>query len=921
VKLLERERVLSAVADRIEGALGGSGGALFVVGESGLGKTSILERAVEMASGRIPVAFGRGESMEQTVAFGLAQQALGRAGADLLDLGAGAVAEPSVPYHRALRWLEGRSGAPLLIALDDLHWADPDSLRLFGFLARRCGRLPVALVGTLRPWPEEALLLARALSEAGEATLEQLAPLSPTAVGTLIGPRSWGALSDGERRRAFDLTRGNPLLVEQLGRALARGEHLPGPDAGLPALADALLLSRFAGLDQEGLACARAGSVLGTTWRPHLACEIAGLAEPAADRAVTALVRSGLVVDLGGGEVRFAHPLFAQALYDDLPSPTRRQLHTRAARALIARGQDGEAAPHVEQAELHGDAAAIASLERAGRVALATGATETAVRTLRAAARFAGDAASPDLLATLARALAAAGRAAEAAALCERVLAEPGLPWRDRVETLRVRGRALYMAAARDHGEAALTEAARVAAEHEPASGVRPLLDLSLAVWLSDGPGRALPVAARALELTSGADEELRERAEATWGHIALETGDARGLEATERVRARLEGPEAARLLDPTELAWPWAPVYHYAMNCNYADRHEEAERVFRRALEILDRAGAANASATAAIYAANAAIRGGRLPEALEVAQRAIDLADLTPGLLGYAHLVRADALAWLGRLEESDEACARAEALAGEHWFGRLWAAHVRGMGLLWRGDEGASDVLLRTEAITRDVGIREPCHLHWWNHAVQAHLARGREDRARIVLAFAEECAGALRCTWPRIVVAVGRAQIAEHAGDDAAAEAGYRAALELHAGARFPLERVEALLALGSLLRRAGRRADARGPLAEAVRTAEEVGARLLLGLARDELRLAGGRRRSASETRTGLTAAERRVAELAAEGLANAEIARRLHLSVNTVESHLRQVYLKLGVRSRRELMVSWRARGPADRTG
>jgi DNA-binding CsgD family transcriptional regulator len=158
------------------------------------------------------------------------------------------------------------------------------------------------------------------------------------------------------------------------------------------------------------------------------------------------------------------------------------------------------------------------------------------------------------------------------------------------------------------------------------------------------------------------------------------------------------------------------------------------------------------------------------------------------------------------------------------------------------------------------------------------------------------------------WPRIAVHVGRACLHARVGEDEAADEHFRAALALHQEVDLPLHRTEALLAYGTYLRRRGRSVDARVPLAEARQIAEATDAAWLAERARRELALAGGRRRRAAADRDQLTAAERRVAELAAEGLANGEIARQLVLSVNTIESHLRRIYAKLSISSRRELM-------------
>jgi DNA-binding CsgD family transcriptional regulator len=482
------------------------------------------------------------------------------------------------------------------------------------------------------------------------------------------------------------------------------------------------------------------------------------------------------------------------------------------------------------------------------------------------------------------------------------------LRWEERIDVLRMLGRALYLTGDRDRSEEALAEAVAIGVANEPHRAIEPMLDQSFAGWLFDGLGRALPLAARARELAAGADPQLRERAEAIWGHLALATGDPDGLAATEPLARHLDDPGAGALA-PAELTWPWARVYKFGMNATYCGRHDDAERAFRLAREVVERAGAVNALATLDIYIGNVLLRRGQLDEARRAAIRAAEFTDLAPNAVPYADLVHAEALLWLGRLDESEAVCAKAERSVSPHWFFLLWLAHLRGLRQLWQGDDAASSTFLEAERITRDAGLREPCHTAWAGHAVAAHLAVDRVDDAVRVVEWLEECAAPLPCRWSRCAAHLGRAQLAWHAGNDDTADDGFREALALHEDMEFPVDRVEALLLHGSFLRRRGRAVPARKPLKEAQTIAATHNAGWLEKRAREELALAGGRRRRSPEARDELTPAETRVAKAAAAGDSNSEIARRLHLSVNTVETHLKHIYAKLGIHSRRQLLA------------
>ena len=908
--LLERGAVTASLDAAIDGCRAGAGSAVFLVGEAGIGKTSLLARsAARAAAGADPVAvrWAAGTDLERTTAFGLVSQVLGTAEvADVLDGvhdGPGVVGSPTA-YVRVARWLEGLDG-PTVLLVDDAHAADPDSLGLLAFLVRRIAGTSVSLVVALRPWPTTAVDLAASLADAGHAELHRLAPLSRAASATLLDSASGHPLDPAEQARAFDLCQGNPLLIEQVAHALRSGAAVADLATGDLPLSESLLFRRFAGLDDDALEVLRLASVAGEALPLELALDLTGLEGPALGKAVLALVGSGLMRDVPGG-LAFVHPLFAQAAYQTMPVAARRLLHLRCFDALLARGRRSEAVAHARRAEVVGDERVAAAIEDEGRAALAAGAVAVAIDHLDAAVRTSGDVAPPWRRLVLAQALVAAGRATEAIDLAAAVLREPRLDAEPRGHAHRLLGRAWCLAGQIERGTAELQAAVDVALPDHPERAVEALLDESLVVWLAAGPGPALDLVDRARGLTDAVGPALQEQIEATWGHVAFEAGDPEGLAVTRPILDRLIASASADpRVDATDATWPWAIAPLVANNAKHAERFDRADAGFRCALDAAEEAGTAEALASLLVFVANLRVRRGDLAEALDAAGSAIAYADLTLLATEYAHFAAAEVLLWMGELDKFEEQCALAAPGAEGQWFLRFWQGHLRGLRLLWSGDPAASDHLLAVEAVGREAGVGEPCLVQWGTHAVAAHCRVGRVDDAERVVGWLAERADHLPCRYPRAAARLGSALVAEATGDlQIAVDAAVDAA-ELLEGSGLRLHQAEALLALGRLQRRAGRTTDARAPLARALQLAEATGAGHLRRTAAAELALVGGRRRRVPHG--ALSPAERRVAQLAADGASNAAIALALHLSVNTVETHLRHAYAKLGIRSRRDL--------------
>jgi ATP/maltotriose-dependent transcriptional regulator MalT len=912
--LLERQSVLDAAARLLDQVRDGGSGALFTVAEAGLGKTTALEYTCRLArESGFAVGLGRGEMMEASLPFGLLGQVFGQlGGGGVLD---GDGSDPfgtdrGGMFYAARRWLESSASTPVLMAFDDLHWSDPDSLALLSFLTRRLVPLPVAIVGTLRPWPPSGLVVASGLAHDGYASIERLGPLTRTSAGVLLADRVRRKVSDVEVQQAWVATAGNPLLLEQVALAVGRGEDVPqSAEAGRGEVVEELLLARFAGLPAAGMRCAQAAAVLGVGFRPEFAVRLAELNESEADAALDALHRSGLVRQGSESGVDFVHPLFRQALYDDLGPPTRTRLHGRAFRLLAEQGLDAEAAEHAIQADLVGDVEAVGVLERVGRAARRNGAPESAARLLQAAVNL-STGTPPELLFELAEAMVAAGQPREAVGVCERVLDLEGLAPMTRARTLRALTQAFVFMGVFDAAATRIQECVELAAGIDPTFAAETLLAYVSVLWHAQGPAQALIATGQAREIAMAGSAVVQRQADIAWAGAALEAGDPSGVRASEAA-AKAEEIELSSGSRPR--FWDaGSALASYASVAKHMERLAESEHFYRLHLQLAEQLGVVQEEAWAAVGCTDTLIRRLRLDEALVLIERCVDLSDLIPLTAPFSGVQRVITLLLMGRLEESGDWQARVEPTVTQlgAWWPSLWLSYARGWRLLSEGRFiQACQLYAEMEATTTRVGIGLPGIVTWGGHAVAAYVGCGQEVDALRLIAALEECAERVPCLWPRIAATTGRARLAESAADQHEADRLFQQALDLHQQVDLPLERLQTLLEYGKFLRRAGLLERSRKLLTQAVDLGESTGATWLANQSRDELRVAGGRRRRRNEDPRHLTSQEERVAALAATGATNRDIAQQLYLSVSTIETHLERIYNKLGIRSRRELMT------------
>lgn len=913
--LLEREAARQRILDAISEAGAGRGAGLFVVGPAGIGKTSVLTVARQAAAAAgFVVASGVGSPMEARLPFGLFGQALVAIGGTAIDdavelerLGG----QPARLY-RAFRFLVGVSErAPLLFVLDDLHWADADSLELLGFVCRRLGSTRIVVLGALRPEPDPASAVVDELVGSRHASVVDLDPLSHHAASELLGQLS--PLTGGEREWVIEACGGSPLLLRVAGSALSRDGSLPRPGEG--GFGRALLAERFVGLGDEAFAYMRAAAILGVRFKPPVAGELAGMEEPTWRRLHTRLARGGLVDDLGGGWSAFRHPLFAQAVLEGLPRSERERAHADAFGVLVARGEpDAVASEHAIAARLTSELA-VEVTARAGRAAMAQGALQAACELLGAAVELAGAPASLELRLDHATALAARGRFEEALPICEQLIASEEATVRIRCGALALMGRAAALRGEPERGERVYARAI-AAAESAPELQAETLADAAFTCHVSSPMSWLIPATSRALDLLDKRSP-MRRSLEMLKAYGRLMTGDAVEVELLVR-----EGKEWFDTADGGEHTWSWTLAVHVLNALKMGEDLHSATVLFEREFPRAVEAGAPMLINALAIAYADVAQRLGRVEEALELMQSASGVTDLR--MSPWHEIGMASLLTDLGR---DGEAAPYIEALRGVKAANRpeyyapvsLWYDLLEARRLLASGcPQGASDLMLDAAEVAERSGWREPCIVPWAGVGVESHIAAGRSDHARELLRDLERISAPLPCRWPRAVLELGRAGLAAAEGASADADGHFEQALGILEELPLPLAHAEALLSYGAHLRRSGRPSQARAPLTRALEISEQARSARVARVARVELAACGARRRKRAEQRSQLTPQEQRVALLAAEGMSNAQIAAALTVSPKTVDNHLQQIYSKLGIHSRRELI---RRSGTSDTLG
>jgi DNA-binding CsgD family transcriptional regulator/tetratricopeptide (TPR) repeat protein len=921
--LLERGHELDAITRAVAEAQRGSGSLVVVEGPAGIGKSRLLAAARRCSPGMRGLAALGGE-LDRAGGYRVASHLLGAAVAgatgprrEALFDGQARLARPlfegravpeGVDVVRGLYWLTVNLVAtgPVLLVVDDAQWADRGSLRFVLHLAARLEELALVVLVAVRsgPAPEVGDLLD-GLRGLPHATVLHPAPLSIAAVGALLA-RELGEPAPAFARACTTATGGNPFLVRELAHTL-RSEGLAPTDeataavqALVPATVTRSVLSRLARVSTAARRLATAVAVLGGRSPLTRAAELAELSGAEAERAADELVGAH-VLDAGDPLV-FTHPLVGSAVHGTVAPFALARAHHRAARLLAAEAApDSAVAAHLVLTRPHADPAVVTTLRAAAATALGQGDPRTAVRLLCRARME--DPTGPqrfELLLELADAEAQAGDvvADERIAEALRIATEPA----DVVRALIVRARVCYTRA--DH--AGTVEASEAAlALLDPADPVaESVLAGALAAGVFHGPSR-VRTAPRMAEFTRAARAGRVPDNPALLAHLALRF--VQDGEPAERVHAVAERALAD---DPLGDAAAHGRPFSLVVQALVAvDLLAEAEAAADRAVASARQRGSVIAYALATYHRAIPRYHRGALVDALTDVEQG-HAAKEEGWLAGSAWEAELLVLVHLAR-DELPAARRRIELGAGaprdtmDHpvmCYARAQLALAEG-----RAADALADALEAGRVLAHDYDMDHPGLFPWRPVAAVAAHALGETDRAE---GFAAEAVAQARALGvARITARALRARA--RVGPAADALDLLTEAVGLLEASPARLEQTAALVDLGRAQRRRGDTGPALHTLRRAYEQAGAMKAEALARHARHELRALGVRPRRAALTGVdALTTTERRVAELAASGLTNTQVAQALFVTPKTVESHLARTYRKLRITTRRALATA-----------
>ncbi|WP_189134390.1 helix-turn-helix transcriptional regulator [Wenjunlia tyrosinilytica] len=934
--LIGRERELAALAELVGSPATTPGISMLIRADGGVGKSSVLRAFLNESRKNGDIVLSAvADSLESRLEFGIVRRLFERVMDDAAQdedgdtaraeqvrravsllsesapaAGSAAAAPDAAPdpaILNSLYWLTAAlasRGSRVVVAIDDLQWADASSLLWLRYLMRRLDDLPVTVVATL----------GRGHSFGDERGIGSVLPLFRRQLTlAALGDRDVGLLVENVLGQSADepfvdacltATGGNPYLLHALLRSVRTAQLKPDADTAaqitkyVPQDVGRTVHAVICGAGADAVATAQAAAVLAGAATVDLIAWVTGLAEPAVEDGVHALERVGLM-KRSGQDLDFICPVVSVAVSNDVLPSRRQALHARAARYLLDQGAPWDVVtPHLLLCPL-GQAWLPDALRRAADEALTKGDPDRAVSCLQRALR---ENLQEDVRASV---LACLGEAELARCVPTAVRnLQRGLELSretgERTAAARNLAGALFALDRYPDGVEVLRRTREDIRAADPANALRLEIDLIYAsLSLSTEAASVIP---RLMELDMSAAEgtHVERPLAALLAVRAAMAGQSSDEVASFAQRALVDGviPEDDESFVYTGALLALGTTGRVDLARTYADAAVETAKERGSAFMLAHTSGT-----RAAIHCRSGnVVKCQSDAEASLGALREINVGPRSSHSVGPTATLM-DSLIKQGKPEAAEQLlveCGLAGELSG-HWIND-YTLLVRGRLRVAQGRlrEALAD-FLRSGERACGRSMPGPGVLPWRSEAALAHAALGETERALALVE--EELELARKWGVPEIIGVALRALGVITGGPEGLNLLQQAVRLLEPTAARYV--HAQALADCGALERRVGRSSEARSRLQQAVSIAHECGAEVVADRALEELRAGGGRPR----TRTfhgadALTPTERRVAGLAVQGMTNREIAEHLFVGLRTVEVHLTKVYGKLGISGR-----------------
>jgi DNA-binding CsgD family transcriptional regulator/tetratricopeptide (TPR) repeat protein len=935
----------------------GTSAAIELVGEPGIGKTRLLAELAHRADLRgYVVLSGSGSDLESDVPFWVFVDALDDyvRGLDPRQLGllpetvlaelatvfpslsafaAGrevALQHERYRSHRAVRDLLEllANQKPLVLILDDIHWADPASVELLSTLLHRppAAAVLIAMASRPRQLPERLTITIARAQRAGTLERAELDALSRVEARTFLGDAADGA----ERSGLYEESGGNPFYLEQLARALERAAPVRSRNADVslsgiqvPGSVAASLSEELALLSPAARAVLDGAAVAGDPFEPELAAAAAAVSEPSTLEAMNELLRLDLVRQADTPRrFRFRHPLLRRAVYESTPGGWRLAAHGRSAEALAQLGASAASrAHHVEYSARIGDVAAITVLREAGE-ATADRAPANAARWFTAALRLLGDSGADgqraQLLTALAGTQAATGKFEDAcSALLEAIAQLPDSAMADRVALTAACAGIEQLLGRHEDAHARLIDALEM--QPDPASpyAVSLLISLASGAFYRQQTAESRDWGLRALD----AAEPLEDVTLIATASAMIALACSFEGETSEGLRYRSRAAQLVDAMPDAQLSLRLDAMAYLTGAEIYLDCFAESIVHGHRALALARATGQGGLLPMLMQSLATGLLIFGRLADAGDVLDGSIEAARLAghDQTLAWSLLNRAFVSLHEGSVERAAAEAAESVELTRslEHSLVSTYAGVVMACVHLEAGEpELASELFLGAAGGEGLTLVRGGWRAKYLELLARSRLTSGQHEDAERTAAQAEAVAAFTELRMAQAWSSRARAHLQLDCGDAVGAAASAMASAAACDAEGAVLEAGISRIVAARAFAETGDAPRAAVELDRAVAAFEEWGADRLRVEAERELRKLGRvvSRRSKPGAAAGpgagitsLTGRELELARLVVDRKTNPEIAATLFLSQKTVEAHLTNIFRKMRVSTRVEL--------------